>query len=68
LLNIETTNNEFTKEMLEISIQRMKLGQTTSLEVHQAQENYVQSSTRLINFKYTLKIAETKLKQLMAEL
>ena len=68
LLNIETTNNEFTKEMLEISIQRMKLGQTTSLEVHQAQENYVQSSTRLINFKYTLKIAETKLKQLMATL
>jgi outer membrane protein TolC len=68
LLTIETTNNEFTKEMLEISIQRMKLGQTTSLEVHQAQENYVQSSTRLINFKYTLKIAETKLKQLMAVL
>jgi outer membrane protein TolC len=68
LLNIETTNNEFTKEMLEISLQRMKLGQTTSLEVHQAQENYVQSSTRLINFKYMLKIAEIKLKQLMAEL
>lgn len=67
LLQIETTNNEFTKEMLEISLQRMKLGQTTSLEVHQAQENYVQSCTRLINFKYNLKIAETKLKQLMAE-
>ncbi|MFZ4414108.1 MAG: TolC family protein [Bacteroidales bacterium] len=68
LLKIETTNNEFTKENLEISLQRMKLGQTTSLEVHQAQENYVQSCTRLINFKFYIKLAETKLKQLLAVL
>lgn len=68
LLDIELTNNAFAKEMLEISLSRMKLGQATSLEVHQAQENYVQSSTRLINFKYHLKIAETKLKQLISEL
>jgi len=66
LLIIERDNKELTKEYLEISIQRLKLGQTTSLEVHQAQENYVQSCTRLINFEYNLKIAETKLKQLIA--
>jgi outer membrane protein len=66
MLVIEKENNELTKENLNISTQRMKLGQTTSLEVHQAQENYVQSCTRLINFKYNLKIAETKLKQLLA--
>ena len=66
LLTIEKENKELTKENLEISLQRMKLGQTTSLEVHQAQENFVQSCTRLINFKYNLKIAETKLKQLLA--
>ncbi len=68
LLKIETTNNEFTKENLEISLKRMKLGQTTTLEVHLAQESYVQSCTRLINFKFNMKIAETKLKQLMAVL
>ena len=68
LLQIEVTNNEFTKEMLEISMQRMKLGQTNTLEVHQAQENYVQSCTRLINIKFNMKIAEIKLKQLLAEL
>jgi outer membrane protein TolC len=68
LLEIEKENNGFAKENLEISLQRMKQGQTTILEVHLAQENYVQSSTRLINFKYNLKIAETKLKQLLAEL
>jgi outer membrane protein TolC len=65
---IEKENNALTKENLEISMQRMKLGETTTLEVHQAQENYVQSCTRLINFEYNLKIAETKLKQLLASM
>lgn len=68
LLKIEKENNELTKENLQISLQRLRLGQTTSLEVHLAQENFVLSSTRLINFEYNLKIAETKLKQLIASL
>lgn len=68
LLSIEKENNGLTKDNLEISIQRLKLGQTTSLEVHQAQQDYVQSCTRLINFEYNLKVAETKLKQLMSSL
>ena len=68
LLQIETENAALTKENLEISIQRLRLGQTNSLEVHLAQEEYVQSFTRLIDFQYNLKMAETRLKQLMAEL
>ncbi len=68
LLQIEKDNNQLAKENLDICLQRLRLGQTTSLEVHQAQESYVQSSTRLINFEYNLKIAETKLKQLIASL
>jgi outer membrane protein len=68
LLEIEKDNNELTRENLEISLQRLRLGQTTSLEVHQAQENFVLSSTRLINFEYSLKITETRLKQLIATL
>lgn len=68
LLKIEKENNELTKENLQISLQRLRLGQTTSLEVHLAQENFVLSGTRLINFEYNLKIAETKLKQLIASL
>jgi outer membrane protein len=66
LIQIEKENNQLTKENLEISYQRLKLGQTTSLEVHQAQENYAQSCTRLIYFEYNLKMVETKLKQLIA--
>ena len=68
LLQIENENSGLTKENFEISIQRLRLGQTTSLEVHQAQEEYIQSCTRFINFRYNLKMAETKLKQLVSTL
>jgi outer membrane protein TolC len=68
LLKIETENNELAKENIQISLDRLKHGQTTSLEVRRAQEDYMQSCTRLINFRYNLKMAETKLKQLVSEL
>jgi len=68
LLEIEKENNELTKENIQISLDRLRLGQTVSLEVRQAQEDYVQSCTRLINFRYNLKMAETKLKQLVSTL
>lgn len=68
LLDIEKSNTALAKENLDISLERLRLGQTTSLELHQAQQSYVDSHTRLINFEYYLKVAETKLKQLMAGL
>ena len=68
LLEIERQNYRLAKENMDISLQRLKLGQTNSLEVHQAQENYAQSSTRLTNFEYNLKMAETKLKQMISGL
>jgi outer membrane protein TolC len=68
LLKIEIDNSTLTKENLEISIQRLRLGQTTSLEVRQAQESYQDSFTRLLNFEYNLKVSETKLKQLISAL
>jgi len=68
MLQIEIENNELTRENMKISLERLRLGQTTSLEVHLAQEDYEMSCTRLINFKYSLKLAETKLKQLVSTL
>jgi len=68
LLQIETENNELALENIKISLERLRLGQTTSLEVHIAQEDFVQSNTRLINFRYNLKLAETRLKQLVSDL
>jgi outer membrane protein len=68
LLEIEKSNTELARENLDISIERLRLGQTTTLELHQAQESYVDSQTRLINFEYYLKVAETRLKKLMSGL
>jgi outer membrane protein len=68
LLQIEKENNELAREDLNISMERLRLGQTTTLEVHLAKENYVLSCTRLTNFEYNLKIAETRLKQLVSQL
>jgi outer membrane protein len=68
LLEIEKSNTELARENLDISMERLRLGQTTSLELHQAQENFVDSYTRLINFEYYLKVAETRLKKLMSGL
>jgi outer membrane protein len=68
LINIEEENNKLAVEYLEISIQRLKFGQTTSLEVHLAQEQFMNSNARLINYRYGLKLAETKLRQLVAGL
>jgi outer membrane protein len=68
MLEIEKENNLITKENLEISIQRLKQGETTTLEVHQAQDDYMQSCTRLVNFRYNLKVAELTLKQLLSTL
>jgi outer membrane protein TolC len=66
LLEIEKSNMELAKENLSITMERLRLGQTTSLELHQAQQSYVDSQTRFINFEFNLKVAETKLKQLLA--
>lgn len=68
MLEIEKINSAMAKENLEISMQRLRLGQSTSLELHQAQESFVESETRRINLEYNLKVAETKLKQLLSQL
>jgi len=67
LLRIEKDNAILAKENLEISIQRLRFGQTTSLEVSLAEGSFVESLTRLISFEYNLKVAETKLKQLLSQ-
>ena len=68
LMNLEKGNTLLAKENLTISMDRLRLGQTTALEVRQAEESYIQSLTRFIQFAYTAKVAETKLRQLISAL
>lgn len=67
LLKVEIENEALAKENLSISIERLRYGQTNTLELRQAQESYVESETRKINFNYNLKLAEAKIKLLVAE-
>lgn len=68
LLGLEKENLVLAKENLRISLERLRLGQTTALEVRQAQESYANSLARLYSFEFNVKVAETKLKQLVAGL
>jgi len=68
LLKYEKENYTLAKENLNISLERLRLGQTTALEVRQASESFANCLARLVAFQYNLKVAETRLKQLVAEL
>lgn len=68
LLKIEEQTSEIAKENVMISIERLKLSQTTPIEVRDAQLSYENSRTRLTNIYYNLKIAETQIKLLMGDL
>lgn len=68
LLTLEKENTLLAKENLEISLARLRLGQTNSLEARQAETSYQSALARLSNFQFNLKAAETKLRQLLAAL
>jgi len=59
ILAIEQENVALARENLDISMQRLRLGQSTAIELRQAEESYADSRTRLITALYNLKISET---------
>ncbi len=67
LLKIEIENEAMARENLTIALGRLRLGESTALEARQAQESFVESQTRRINFMYNLKLAESQLKQMVAD-
>ena len=68
ILAMEQENAALAKENLDIAMNRLRLGQSTSLELKQAEDSYMESKTRLVNFAYALKVSELKIRQLTAEL
>lgn len=68
LLAIELRNVETAKEFLDMALARLRLGQTTSLEVREAQSGYEQAKTRLADIRYSLKLSELALKFLAGAL
>lgn len=61
ILNSEKQNLSFSKEVLDISLERYRLGKTNLLETIETQKNYQEAQLRYINALYAIKIAETEL-------
>ena len=68
LLQFEQENILLAKENLLISIERLRLGVTTILELRETQKSLQEAFTRLINARYNTKVAETELLQLQGGL
>lgn len=67
-LELELENFELARQYLTISAARLQQGQASVLELHQAQVEYIESSTRLVNLKMDAKLAELKLRFILSEL
>jgi outer membrane protein TolC len=68
LLSLEEENAQMARENMQLSLARLKQGQTNALELQQSQVALETSLTRLNNIRYALKLAETQLKQITGAL
>lgn len=64
LLEVARTNYEVAEENADIALERYKLGNTSSLEFREAQQNALAAQSSLINVLYTIKEAEVELQRL----
>lgn len=68
LLALEEENIQLADENQKIALERFRLGQSTSIELREAQISYVEAKTRLVNARYGAKVAENELLRLQGEL
>ncbi|MBO9205356.1 MULTISPECIES: TolC family protein [Niastella] len=68
LLDVEYENILMADENVNIALQRLKQGVTTSLELREAQKSQLDAYIRLITAKYNTKMAETELLRLKGDL
>lgn len=68
ILVLEEESYTLAKENMELSLERFKLGNMTTVEFKQTQITLQDVQTRLVNARYDAKTAETKLMQLNGDL
>jgi outer membrane protein TolC len=68
LLDVEYDNILLADENVNIALERLKQGVTTSLELREAQKSQQDAYIRLITAKYNTKLAETELLRLRGDL
>jgi outer membrane protein TolC len=67
-LPIETQNYSMSQALLDLVMQKYKLGQATMVDVKQAQQSFENAGFRLVSLRYTAKIAEIELKRISNQL
>jgi outer membrane protein len=68
LLDLEEENSKLAKENVTIALERFRLGQSTAIELREAQKSYEESNARLANVSYQAKVSETELLRLQSAL
>lgn len=67
-LKLEEENILLADENQKIALERFRLSQSTAIELREAQVSFVNAQTRLVNARYSVKVAETELMRLQGEL
>ncbi len=68
LVKVEEKNLEITKQNLDITLAKFKIGTITTIEFRTAQQNFVDASVRYSNAQYVTKLSEINLKELAGTL
>ena len=68
LLEFEKVNQTLAEENLSISVEKFKLGDSSILEVNEAQRTFDTAINRLVNAQYNVKISELELLRLSGSL
>lgn len=64
LIRLGQSNVEIAKQNLDITLEKYRLGNITTLEVREAQRNYLDAQTRFFNDQYQTKLSEVSLKEI----
>lgn len=68
ILQLEEENAQLAKENRDIALERFKLGNSSALELKEAQRSCEEAITRLVNARYAAKLSEVDLIKLNGEL
>ena len=68
ILALEQENVSVARENADIALERYRVGKSNALQLREAQRNQVEAESRLLNARYSIKVAETELLRLTGQL
>lgn len=68
MIDLEVSNTAISKQNLEITSEKFKIGTITAVEFRVAQQNYINSKIRLVGAQFQAKLSEITLRELAGNL